>query len=75
MTLIAPRTPIALSKDRGMFLEFPKERNENFLQERFAAAGELQSRASGKLCIRSSAVGNLQPEKIKKRKTDLQSGL
>jgi hypothetical protein len=49
-----------------MGAEFAEQRNQNFLQECFAAAGKLQSASAGK--NRIGFFGNLQPEKIKKAK-------
>src|SRR5882724_1004471 len=55
-----------------MRAKFAEERNENSLKKSFASTGELQCRASRECGIAS--VRSLQPQKIEKRKTNLQSG-
>src|SRR5438445_6618774 len=55
-----------------MRAKFAEERNENLLEESFASTGELQCGASRECWVGS--VRSLQPQKIEKRKTNLQTG-
>src|SRR6266700_4944734 len=54
-----------------MSAKFAEQRNENFLEESFASTGELQCGASRE--CRIGSVRSLQPQKIEKRKTNLQT--
>src|SRR6266581_3146288 len=55
-----------------MRAKFAEQWKEDFLEESFASTGELQCGASRECWTRS--VRSLQPQKIEKRKTNLQTG-